>query len=254
MATLGNDRLAAVIARHPDRYAGLATIAPQDPKRAVQGDGTRDQDAQARRCHDQLAHQRRVPRREQVLADPRSRGRARCADLHPPALPIARDGAAVSQVSPGARHLGLRGRDRPARRAPHRERGVRRLPEPQDRDRTHGREHSVRALPHGLDACARGGGDGSPQAQAHAERVLQAQLHDHHERRQLARTTQVLHRGARRRQHHVGGRLPVPGDARGRALHERGADFRRRQSQDLPSQRRASVPHTQRGAAVRICI
>jgi predicted TIM-barrel fold metal-dependent hydrolase len=35
IATLGNDRLAAAIARHPDRYAGLATIAPQDPKRAV---------------------------------------------------------------------------------------------------------------------------------------------------------------------------------------------------------------------------
>ena len=35
IATLGNDRLAAVIVRHPDRYAGLATIAPQDPKRAV---------------------------------------------------------------------------------------------------------------------------------------------------------------------------------------------------------------------------
>lgn len=36
IATLGNDRLAAAIARHPTRYAGLATIAPQDPRRAVQ--------------------------------------------------------------------------------------------------------------------------------------------------------------------------------------------------------------------------
>jgi predicted TIM-barrel fold metal-dependent hydrolase len=35
IATLGNDRLAEAIARHPDRYAGLATIAPQDPKHAV---------------------------------------------------------------------------------------------------------------------------------------------------------------------------------------------------------------------------
>ncbi len=35
IAALGNDRLAAAIARHPTRYAGLATIAPQDPKRAV---------------------------------------------------------------------------------------------------------------------------------------------------------------------------------------------------------------------------
>ena len=35
IATLGNDRLAAAIARHPTRYAGLAAFAPQDPKRAV---------------------------------------------------------------------------------------------------------------------------------------------------------------------------------------------------------------------------
>jgi 5-carboxyvanillate decarboxylase len=36
MAKLANDRLAEVIARHPKRYAGLASFAPQDPKRAVQ--------------------------------------------------------------------------------------------------------------------------------------------------------------------------------------------------------------------------
>jgi 5-carboxyvanillate decarboxylase len=35
IAALGNDCLAAAIARHPTRYAGLATIAPQDPQRAV---------------------------------------------------------------------------------------------------------------------------------------------------------------------------------------------------------------------------
>ncbi len=35
MAELANDRLAEAIARHPDRYAGLATFAPQDPQRAV---------------------------------------------------------------------------------------------------------------------------------------------------------------------------------------------------------------------------
>jgi len=35
MATLANDRLAEVIARHPKRFAGLASFAPQDPKRAV---------------------------------------------------------------------------------------------------------------------------------------------------------------------------------------------------------------------------
>jgi predicted TIM-barrel fold metal-dependent hydrolase len=35
IAELGNDRLAETIRRHPDRYAGLATIPVQDPKSAV---------------------------------------------------------------------------------------------------------------------------------------------------------------------------------------------------------------------------
>lgn len=36
IAAIGNDRLADTVRRHPDRYAGLATIPVQDPKRAVQ--------------------------------------------------------------------------------------------------------------------------------------------------------------------------------------------------------------------------
>jgi 2,3-dihydroxybenzoate decarboxylase/5-carboxyvanillate decarboxylase len=36
LAVLANDRLAEVIARHPDRFAGLASVAPQSPKRAAQ--------------------------------------------------------------------------------------------------------------------------------------------------------------------------------------------------------------------------
>ena len=35
LATLANDRLAEVIARHPKRFAGLASFAPHSPKRAV---------------------------------------------------------------------------------------------------------------------------------------------------------------------------------------------------------------------------
>ena len=35
LAALANDRLAEVIARHPTRFAGLATVAPQSPKRAA---------------------------------------------------------------------------------------------------------------------------------------------------------------------------------------------------------------------------
>jgi predicted TIM-barrel fold metal-dependent hydrolase len=35
VARIANDRLAEVIGRHPTRFAGLATVAPQDPARAV---------------------------------------------------------------------------------------------------------------------------------------------------------------------------------------------------------------------------
>ncbi|MGA3292741.1 MAG: amidohydrolase family protein [Candidatus Acidiferrales bacterium] len=35
LAALANDRLAAVISRHPARFAGLASFAPQSPKRAA---------------------------------------------------------------------------------------------------------------------------------------------------------------------------------------------------------------------------
>ena len=35
LARLANDRLVEIIKQHPDRYAGLASIAPQDPKAAV---------------------------------------------------------------------------------------------------------------------------------------------------------------------------------------------------------------------------
>lgn len=35
VAEIGNDRLHEAIQRHPDRFCGLATIAPQDPARAI---------------------------------------------------------------------------------------------------------------------------------------------------------------------------------------------------------------------------
>lgn len=35
LAALANDRLAEVVGRHPDRFAGLASFAPQSPKRAA---------------------------------------------------------------------------------------------------------------------------------------------------------------------------------------------------------------------------
>lgn len=35
LATIANDRIAEAVKKHPTRFAGLATFAPQDPKRAV---------------------------------------------------------------------------------------------------------------------------------------------------------------------------------------------------------------------------
>ena len=35
LAALANDRLAAVVQKHPTRFAGLATFAPHSPKRAA---------------------------------------------------------------------------------------------------------------------------------------------------------------------------------------------------------------------------
>src|SRR5262249_31142492 len=35
MAALSNDRIAEAVRKHPTRFAGLATVAPQDPKRAA---------------------------------------------------------------------------------------------------------------------------------------------------------------------------------------------------------------------------
>ena len=35
LATLANDRLAEVVKKHPTRFAGLASFAPQDPARAA---------------------------------------------------------------------------------------------------------------------------------------------------------------------------------------------------------------------------
>ena len=78
IASSGNDRLAEAIRRHPTRYAGLATIPVQDPKRAVKELERAITKLQLERRDDQLAHQRRVSRRGEILADSRSRGGARC--------------------------------------------------------------------------------------------------------------------------------------------------------------------------------
>ncbi len=154
VATNGNDLLAEAIRRHPTRYAGLATIPVQDPKRAVKELERAITTAQAEWRDDQLAHQRRVSRRREVLADSRSGGRARRHDLHSPARAIAGDARALSALSARTRDLGLRGRNRPARREAADVRCARQVSEPADRHRAHGRERAVLAVSNGLDARA----------------------------------------------------------------------------------------------------
>ena len=61
LATLANDRLAEVIARHPTRFAGSGELRAAGRRSGRQGNGARHQPAQAQRLHRQLAHQQRVP-------------------------------------------------------------------------------------------------------------------------------------------------------------------------------------------------
>ena len=138
IAALGNDRLAAAIARHPTRYAGLATIAPQDPKRAVK----------------EMERAISTLKLSGVMINSHTNGEyldelkfwpileaAAGLDvpiyIHPRS-PSPGDGAAVSQVPPRTCNLGVCSRDGAARGAPHHERRLRQVPDPQDRHRSHG--------------------------------------------------------------------------------------------------------------------
>ena len=152
----------------PDPLRGPRHDCAAGPEARGERDGAGDQYAETQRRHDQLAHQRRISRRAEVLADPRGRGRARRADLYPSALAFAGDGAALSQVPPRARDLGLCRRNGAARGAPHHEWRIRQVPDAQDRHRAHGRKHPVCALSDGLDACARPSGHGPAETRAHA--------------------------------------------------------------------------------------
>ena len=67
LAVDANDQLAAAIARHPTRFAGLTAIAPQDPARAAREIERGDDDAGPQGRHRELAHAGRVPRRPEVL-------------------------------------------------------------------------------------------------------------------------------------------------------------------------------------------
>ena len=129
-----NDRLAAAVRAHPDRFAGFATLPTADPR----GRGRRARTGRIRSRPDRRPGQqhprleRRLPRRRQVRPAARALRTARRAVV--PASRAAVGGPARGAVpraaagrggQAGHRRLGLARRSRPARAADDRHRGVR---------------------------------------------------------------------------------------------------------------------------------
>ena len=117
-----NDQLADAIRKHPDRFSGLAAIAPQDPAGAAKEleRGVRQLGAQGR--HRQQPHARRIPGRSQVLGHLRSGRGAKRPGLHSPHHAAEIDDRSVPGTRPRRRHLRLRCRNRAAPAAHHRQR------------------------------------------------------------------------------------------------------------------------------------
>ena len=210
LARLVNDRLAAVIARHPDRFAGLAAIAPQDPVGAAAEIGRAIGDLKL----------------NGVVINSHTRNEYLDDEKFWPIFEAAEDLGAPIYIhprSPSAQmaepykrfglETGIYGFQ--AETGLH---GIRlicsgvfdRFPRTADRSRPPGRGHPVLAVAGGLHASGPQLAQRPAQAGADAQRVLQAQFHDHDQRDELAAGPAVLHRGGRRRQHHVGDRLPLP--------------------------------------------
>ncbi len=61
LAARANDTLAEVCRKHPSRFAGLAAMAPQSPKRAAREMERAIQKLGLNRLHSQQPHQQRVP-------------------------------------------------------------------------------------------------------------------------------------------------------------------------------------------------
>ena len=113
-----NDRLAAVVHRQPEALCRLrGACRPAIPRRPPTSSSARDQ-ARLQGRDDARPVQRRVPRRQAVLADLRARRGARRADLFASVDAAAGgDGRLLQGLRQGlpdggARRLGLHGRDR----------------------------------------------------------------------------------------------------------------------------------------------
>ena len=153
LATATNDRLHDAVDRNPERFAGFAALPTPDPqaaadelertvtrlgfKGAMIHGRTRDE------FHDQ-----------KVLADLRARRAPRRADLYPPRPAASGHGRGVLRrlprrfPEPELGRLGLHHRHRQSGRAHDPQRPVRRLPEPEDHHRPHGRVDPVPGRPH----------------------------------------------------------------------------------------------------------
>ena len=143
-----NDRLQAVVAANPTRFAAFAALADQ----RSQGGGRRaraNDQARLQGRDDPRSRQRRVSRRQAVLADLRARAGARRADLSASVGSAAGgDGRLLQGLRQGlpdggARRVGLHGRNRDAGDPAGARRRVRRLSAAQDRPRSSRRDAAV---------------------------------------------------------------------------------------------------------------
>ena len=94
LARATNDELAAAIAAHPTRYAGLPRSHRRIPARRPKSSSAACR-ARLERRDRQLAHARRVSRRPEVLGHLRRRRRARRARLHSSEHAVERHDQAV---------------------------------------------------------------------------------------------------------------------------------------------------------------
>ena len=147
-----NDRLAAACAANPEALRRLRRAADRRPEGRRRRAGALRHQARLQGRDAARPRQRRVPRRQAVLADLRARRAARRADLLPsrPAA-RARDGGLLQRLRQGlpdggARRLGLHGRDRDHRDPHGAVRRVRQAPEAQGHHRPPRRDAAVPGL------------------------------------------------------------------------------------------------------------
>jgi len=226
LARLANDRLAEVIKRHPGRFAGLAAVAPQDPKAAA----------------DEISRAITELRLNGVIINSHTGSEYLDDEKFWPILEAAEALGAPIYIHP---------------RSPAAQMAA--------AFKKYGLETGIWGFQaetglHGLRLICGGVFDQFPRLKivlghlgeglpywlyrldymhpvsclvqhaarivADAERVHQAEFRDHDQRHELGAGAAVLHRGRRCRQHHVRDRLPVPGDRRRRPLPGSGRDLR----------------------------